>query len=428
MELYNNQERSNASVMVKHRKSEVQGKEGTLYLQVICDRLVRQVKLPYKVYPQEWDKKVEQVIFPPGLSAERQAYLLQVETKLGVEYDGMLQAISRFHAGGNPFTTDDIVRTFKQNKAVVCWNAYMEELIANRKAGGHDADARHLFSLKNSFSSFLGGEDIPVRQIGEGRIVGYEAWLVARGLEPNTVSFYLRYLRNVWNRAVVKGLIEEQPSPFRNVNTRIEKTKKKAVSEGVIHRIKQLSEEIRPEKQLPGDLSLAAWYFLFCYYTQGMAFVDLAYLTKENIQGGYLVYARHKTGEKLQVKLLPVMKAILRKFQSNERDLLFPILSAPDASYQEYENALRGYNNQLMRLGRKVGAKLSSYVPRHSWATNAKRRGATDELISQGMGHTSLKTTDIYIDRKNNEKIDGLNKMLIMGKGKIYNGHQRISV
>lgn len=427
MEQYKNQERSNTSVMVKHRKSEVQGKEGTLYLQVICDRLVRQVKLPYKVYSQEWDKKMEQVVFPPGLSAERQAYLLQVATKLGEECGGMLQVISRLNAGGTSFTTDDIVRVFKQNKAVVCWNAYMEELIANRKAGGHDADARHFVSLKNSFSSFLGGEDIPVRQIGEERVVGYEAWLVARGLMPNTVSFYLRYLRNVWNRGVVKGLIEEQLSPFRNVNTRIEKTKKKAVSEEVIHQIEQLTEEKLPEKQLSGDLSFAARCFLFCYYTQGMAFVDLARLTEANIQGEYLVYARHKTGEKLQVKLLPIMKAILRQFQSKERDLLFPILSASDTSYQEYENTLRLYNSRLVRVGQKVGAKLSSYVPRHSWATNAKSRGATDELISQGMGHTSLKTTEIYIDRRNNEKIDGLNKMLIMGKGKIYNGPQRIS-
>lgn len=414
--------------MVKHRKSEVQGKESTLYLQVICDRLVRQVKTPYKVHPQEWDDKMEQVVFPPGLSAERQAYLLQVATKLGEDCGVMLQVISRFRAHQKAFITDDIVQTFRQECAVVCWNVYLEKQIAYRKAGGHDADARHFVSLRNSFLLFLGGEDIPIRQIDEERVVGYETWLVARGLMPNTVSFYLRYLRTVWNQALSDGIIKPQPSPFTNVNTCIEKTKKKAVGEEVIHQIEQLTEEKLPENQLPEDLSLAVRCFLFCYYTQGMAFVDLAHLTRENIQGEYLVYARHKTGEQLQVKLLPVMKTILRKFQSKERELLFPILSAPDASYREYENALRGYNSRLMRLGKKVDAKLSSYVPRHSWATNAKRRGAADELISQGMGHTSLKTTDIYINRKNDEKIDRLNALLVMGKGKIDKGYQRVTL
>lgn len=418
----------NVSVMLKRRKSEVGDKATTLYLQVICNRLIRQVKLSYKVCPWEWDDKRGQVVIPSGLSAERQAYLLEVGAGLKESGEKMQEVVSRLHASGKPFTTDDIVRVFRQNNEQIRWQAYMEKQIAIRKAGRHDAGTRHFFSLKNSFSSFLGDRDIPIRQIDEVWVVAYEAWLMERGLMPNTVSFYLRTLRTVWNRAVLDGIIKPQaPSPFSNVNTRIEKTEKKAIGEKVIHRIEQLAENKLPGNELPKDLSLATCCFLFCYYTQGMAFVDLAHLTKENIQGEYLVYARHKTGEMLRVKLLPVMKAILRRFQSKERELLFPILSSPDASYREYENALRSYNNRLMRLGRKIDAKLSSYVPRHSWATNAKNRGAADELISRGMGHTSVKTTYIYIDLKNDRKVDKLNECLIMGKGKLCKENQRVS-
>ena len=69
-----------------------------------------------------------------------------------------------------------------------------------------------------------------------------------------------------------------------------------------------------------------------------------------------------------------------------------------------------------------VNAHLSSYVARHSWATHVKNLGVPDNLISEGMGHTSVKTTHIYIDFTKCNMLDLINKKLITGKSRKIKG------
>ena len=67
--------------------------------------------------------------------------------------------------------------------------------------------------------------------------------------------------------------------------------------------------------------------------------------------------------------------------------------------YKEYQSALRRFNNQLKSLSRELNLKspVSSYTIRHSWATNAKYQGIPIEMISESLGHKSIKTTQIYL-------------------------------
>jgi hypothetical protein len=90
--------------------------------------------------------------------------------------------------------------------------------------------------------------------------------MTARGLCPNTTSFYMRILRAVYNKAVEKGMTE-QKYPFKHVYTGISKTVKRAISLNDIKRVKAL--------ELPANtsLSLARDLFLFSFYTRGMTFV-----------------------------------------------------------------------------------------------------------------------------------------------------------
>ena len=77
---------------------------------------------------------------------------------------------------------------------------------------------------------------------------------------------------------------------------------------------------------------MAVDLFLFAYYAQGMAFIDIAYLTKNNIRGKYLVYVRRKTGQTLKVKILPVMQAIIERYQNEKWPYLFPVLKTQSIS------------------------------------------------------------------------------------------------
>ena len=129
--------------------------------------------------------------------------------------------------------------------------------------------------------------------------------------------------------------------------------------------------------------------FMLSFYARGMAFIDLAYLTKENIQGEYIIYQRHKTGQKLSIKLETCIKVIIEKYSHHSNGtFLLPILSE---NGQNYDSALRLHNIHLKKISGLMGLPkpLTSYVARHSWATLAKKKGISMQIISEGMGHNS---------------------------------------
>ena len=84
-------------------------------------------------------------------------------------------------------------------------------------------------------------------------------------------------------------------------------------------------------------------------------------------------------------------------------DFLFPIIKRdydPLLMEKDMYNAQRNTNKNLQRIAKDLGldVHLTTYVARHSWATIADKLGVDRRIISQGLGHTSLSTTEIYIN------------------------------
>lgn len=406
---------TNVSVNLKRRQG-ADNRKATLFLQVICRRKVRQISLPYKLYKDEWDENSQQAVVPRGCLPERCLYLMEVNRKTEEEKYRMLTVIARLSKEGTA-TVDTIVEGFQTLRNGSSFATYIEQVIKLFANENREASVRHYRSLRNSFIKFMNEEEILLKDINEEKVKEYELWMINRKLHINTIAFYMRNLKALWNRGLREGLIHDCPSPFKGINTGIGKSEKKAVKEEVIRKIENIDI-----KKLTEKVAQARLFFLFCYYTQGMPFIDLAHLTDENIQGDYLVYARHKTGETIRVKLLPIMRKIIQYLRKNKKGLLFPILSDPHASYKEYESQLRLYNGHLRKLGKIVGAELSSYVARHSWATHSKNLGAPDSDIALALGHTTVETTQSYIDTSENNSLDRMNKKLVMGK------HRKIKV
>lgn len=133
--------------------------------------------------------------------------------------------------------------------------------------------------------------------------------------------------------------------------------------------------------------------FIFSFCTRGMAFVDMAYLKKNNLQNGVICYARRKTGQLLSGKIEPGVQRIIDKYKFASETYVFPIITSNDAkkSYEEYQMAINTHNRLLRRLSKMLPAecKLTSYTSRHSWATAARNHNVPISVISAGMGHTS---------------------------------------
>lgn len=268
-----------------------------------------------------------------------------------------------------------------------------------------------------SFMRFRKGKDIDLTGITRKIIDDYECYLKQEGLTLNSISFYMRILRAIFNRAVRDGLVQDC-RPFSNVFTKMTKTAKRAVPIEVIQKLASAKIKNKTE-QLARDL------FLFSFYTRGMSFVDIAFLKKSDIHNGYLIYKRKKTGQELKVAWRPQMQDIVDKHPSYDGEHLLGVLDMqlPKSLRDQYHYKQCHINEALKRLSNRLelGIHLTMYVARHSWATIAKEQNVPISVISDSMGHNSEKTTRIYLKSVDADVIDRSNDLLIEAVSSIHN-------
>lgn len=398
-----------ASVKVKLRPSTVNGKEGTLYYQIIHNRVVRQINTEYKLFVSEWDCHSETVVLHHlSPEQERNNYLLSISSRIRWDKDRLNKIIHTLSQSGR-FVTDDIVVRFRGGRQEQSFNDYICQQIARLKRLGKIRTSETYMAALRSFSGFMNDKAVLFDQLNADLIAEYEAYLKGRGNSPNTVSFYMRILKAVYNRAVEDGLTEQQ-YPFKSVYTGVEKTMKRALSLNDIRRIKGVDLSLKP------SLDYACDMFLFCFYTRGMSFIDMAYLRKKDLQNGTLSYRRRKTGQQLFIKWEKCMQDILDKYPINETEYLLPIITKQDEDYRkQYANKLHHVNYLLKKIGKLLDLPipLTMYVGRHSWASIAKSRNVPVSVISEGMGHDSENTTQIYLASLDTTVVDKANKKIL---------------
>ena len=398
-----------ASVKVKLRPSTVNGRESTLYYQIIHNRVVRQINTEYKLFVSEWDCHSETVVLHHlSTEQERNNYLLSISSRIRWDKDRLNKIIHTLSQSGT-FVTDDIVVRFQRGRQEQSFNDYICQQIARLKRLGKIRTSETYTAALRSFSGFMNDKEVLFRQLNADLIAEYEAYLKGRGNSPNTVSFYMRILKAVYNRAVEDGLTGQQ-HPVKSVYTGVEKTMKRALSLNDIRRIKGLDLSLKPNLDYARDM------FLFCFYTRGMSFIDMAYLRKKDLQNGTLSYRRRKTGQQLFIKWEKCMQDILDKYPINETEYLLPIITKQDEDYRkQYANKLHHVNYLLKKIGKLLDLPipLTMYVGRHSWASIAKSRNVPVSVISEGMGHDSESTTQIYLASLDATVVDKANKKIL---------------
>lgn len=271
-----------------------------------------------------------------------------------------------------------------------------------RKEGRYST--AHIYkSALLSFTKFCDTSNVSFRQITRERLRHYGQYLNEGGLKLNTVSTYMRMLRSIYNRGVEWGYAPYVPLLFRDVYTGVDVRQKKALPLAELHKL--LYEDPQSER-LRHTQIIAALMFQFC----GMSFADLAHLEKSALEQNILCYNRIKTKTPMSVEILDTAKEMINQLRNSREalpdcpDYLFDILSGDvkrkdERGYWEYQSALRKFNNRLKDLAKAlhISSPVTSYTLRHSWATTAKYRGVPIEMISESLGHKSIKTTQIYL-------------------------------
>lgn len=392
-----------ATVKVKLRPSTVPGKAGTIYYQLTHLRQVKQITTKIHLHPQDWDSNKAQIIFTDSTS-----YLLQC--KIDRDLDRLKKIIYKIDAECANYTVNEIIEKFYQTTADYSITDFFTQQIQKLKNDNRRGTARNYSKTLKSLKAFMKNTDSTFNIVTEQFVESYNTFLIQRGVVRNTISFYMRIFRSVYNKAVTQKIIE-QTFPFKNVYTGVDRTRKRAVTETVISQL--LSIDLKKSKAL----QFARDLFIFSFYARGMAFVDIVYLKKSNIQNGYITYVRHKTGQELTIRIETRLQNIINQYEKKDSPYLFPILNTEDENkaYSQYEIAPNYYNRQLKRLSKLLepNINLSSYTPRHTWATTARNKNVPLSIISAGMGHSSEKTTLIYLTKIDNSIIDEVNKAII---------------
>lgn len=396
-----------ASIKVKLRPSTIADCEGTIYYQIIHDRKVRQLLTNYKLFPAEWDERRSMVT--AGRNSERKSFILSIRERIRWDMERLTKIGRKLDAEGLIYTADEVIDEFNRYAHEYSLFNFMESLIARLKQNGKIRTSETYRSTLNSFKKYRKDEDIMLDCITSETMEGYEAWHRKRGVAPNTISFYTRILRAVYNRAVEDDIIENR-NPFRHVYTGVDKTVKRALPLALIKKIKVLDLSLLPTLDYARDM------FLMSFYLRGMSFIDMAFLRKTDLKNRYVTYRRRKTGQQLIIEWTKEMQMILDKYPENNSDYLLPIIRNPGTNERcTYRNAGYNINHNLKRIAEMVGITipLTLYVARHSWASAAKAKGIPVSVISEGMGHDSEATTQIYLASLDTSAVDKANSLIL---------------
>lgn len=402
-----------ATIKIKFRPSSVAGREGTLCYQVIHKRQTRLISTGYKLHLSEWDKESEKIL-QSDKTPERNHYLEALKFRTEEDIKRLKNIIRKLEIV-DKLTSEQVVLAFHaSDNQDNGFFAYARKMINRTKRMGKDRTSEIYASSLNSFIRFRGDDgEVGLEDMDSGMMMEYEAYLKRNGKCPNTISFYMRNLRTLYNRASEEGLVENR-NPFRHVNTSVEKTIKRAISSAVVGKIKNLDLDLYPSLEFARDL------FLLCFYLRGMSFVDLAFLRKKDLQNGVLVYRRHKTDQQLCIKWEQPMQDIVRKYTDPCSPYLLPVIKIPgEGERRQYLNASHLMNKRLKKIGVMVDCpiKLTFYVARHGWASIAKSQNVPLPVISEALGHDSEDTTRIYLALLDSSVVDKANSKVIKSIG-----------
>lgn len=246
------------------------------------------------------------------------------------------------------------------------------------------------------------------------RLKEYEDWLAGQQSSPNTISTYMRTLQAVYNRWMSPGIEGYNPVLFKDVYTKVESRTKRALTAEQMEQLRNTDFSVLTLRQ-----QQVLTYFLLMFMLRGMPFIDLAHLRKSDLRNRRITYRRHKTGKLMVVDVPPDVMRLLQKYRDKtDSEYLFPLLHGGlfmEEHHHRYQETLRHFNRELARLMKQLlpGVSVSSYTARHTWATLAYHSGVPVGLISQSLGHSSIRVTMTYLKPFDAEVIDRINRQVI---------------
>ena len=398
-----------ATIKLKFRPSSVPEAEGTLYYQVIHKRKVKYISTEHHIYADEWDEKAETIVV--AAESKRKGTLTMMQCKIDKAFKQLRSILDRTERCHKDYTVDDLCKAFIKEQTYKTVFVFLHEQATKKEQMKRLGTARTYGNAYRRFKAFREDVDLTFDELTPDMIECYEAWLIDRRLKQNSIRCYLRTLNTLLCKAVAEGLLSNR-NLFSRVRLSYVKTTKRAISEKELKVIANLE---LPENS---TMALARDIFMFSFYMRGMPFVDIAYLRKTDLKNGMWTYCRRKTNQCLMVEWEKAQQKILDRYahQTENGPYLLPIINKEDGTeYLQYQRMQTNINRALKKIGEMAELKmpLTTYVARHTWASVARDMNIPISIISEGMGHNSIKTTQVYLNSIDISRINEANKRII---------------
>ena len=333
-----------------------------LVFQVIHNRRKKLLYTGYRVKEEVFDGSEGKIMNGAG-SAFTATEVVKMNRELRKMRNRIDTRIRQLERMREEFTVEDVLsqNAFGTGKPQFYLLRYINAQIERKQELKKVGMAAAYKSTRSSLAKFISRPDVRMSEVDLGFVRRYEDFLYSNGTSGNTVSYYLRNLRSLYNQAVTDGYHPRGEYPFAKAQTRPAKTVKRALSRTDMQNLADLNLENEPELEFARDL------YLFSFYAQGMAFVDIVLLKKADICNGVLTYSRHKSKQLIRIVVTPQMRSMIDKYNT-ENEYLFPIISGEYASgYKRYRLALGRINRHLKKIAVVADIKvpLTTYTAKH---------------------------------------------------------------
>ena len=375
------------------------------------------VSLGVSVKEENWDfnKNV------PKRNCPDRDLILSIIEKRTAEYRAQ---INEYLVENKDYTLETLVQRAESSARNMTVGNYLDLFISQLVKENRLGYAESFKGLKSSLLLYCKSLDIKFSAIDNQWLKGYELHLKKGGKARNTIGIRFRSLRALYNKAIADEVVKKDYYPFETfrISQFHEQTKKRAIKREDIKRIIDLDLRTITNYRSP-YLELGRDLFVFSYLSCGINLADMARIRYADIFNDRLQYHRKKTNKLITCKLQePALKIVekYRKEKISPEDYIFPIL---DRKLHKTETQIRdkirkankATNKALHKIEEKLGLpiELTTYVARHSFATVLKRSGVSISIISESLGHSSEKVTQIYLDSFDNEQIDNAMQNLL---------------
>lgn len=359
--------------LVYNRKKQL-NKQGTALVQVEASLSQRKVYFKTNIYlrPEHWDKRTAQVCNHPqandlnAMLFEFVLHLQRIELELWKR--------------GVPATLSLLKDAMKKNRPVnVTFPVFAKEYVTH--SDRRESTKENLYTTITVLQEFRPGLDF--KDITYSFLKDFEVYLREKGNGINTVAKHLRQLRTLVNEAINQGYIHADAYPFRKFKIKQERGRHEFLTPDELKKLENLEVNDRKLRHV-----LDA--FLFCCYV-GLRYSDFCQLTPANfirVNGKkWLHFKSVKTGIELRLPLHLLFEgkalAILDRYNIAEFASL--------GSNSEVNKAL----SVIVGMAR-IKKHVTYHTARHTCATLLIHQGVPITTVQKLLGHTSVKTTEIY--------------------------------